>query len=192
MEERVAIKLKCLCGAKYTLDTSIAGKKARCKKCQRVLRIPSLMESDAMGQLRKVPVYEGPHRLQLMKKLQQTLSAAGDHRFILSDPLFPNDTLSVMRAQDLAAELANKGQFVRNEEGKREMVFYVKTDPQVIRMTLDKETDVDFECGIIAPKDDPENCRHYYKVDPNIYIGIAVGNVQSDDGAESSEDLIQI
>ncbi len=189
----MSIKLKCLCGAKYTLETSIAGRKARCKKCGRVIRVPSLMESDAMGKLRALPAYEGPHRSALYKKLQETATTGTDGRLYLKDPAHETGSLAVMRAQDLATHIASRGTFQRNEDGRREMIFFTRTGPQTVKFTLETEVELNFDYGIIAPTDDTENCWHYYKVDPNLYLAVAIGSAAADSArSQDEEDVVEI
>ena len=188
----MSIKLKCICGAKYTLETSIAGRKARCKKCGRVLRVPTLMENDAMESLRKLPAYEGPYREELFEKLSQTASSGTDGRYYLEDIHYPSGSLSLCRAQDVAAVFSEKAKFKRNEEGKREMAFFEKTEPRTLMIYTRKEREISFDFGVIGARDDPQNCWYYYKVDPNLYLGVAVGSVQADPSTDEDEKVMDI
>ena len=188
---RVAIKLKCVCGAKYTLQTVVAGKKVRCKSCGNVLRVPSLMENDCMEALRGLAPFDGPQAENLGARLG-VMADKQPHggRYRLNDSHFSPGTLALVRAQDLAAELAEKGMFQRNPAGRREMVFFKQIEGRTVPSVLDGGTELVFSFGLVAPSEDPANAWTYYKVDPNLFLAIANGaaaQATTDTGDEDEE-----
>ena len=191
----MAIKLKCICGAKYTLQTVVAGKKVRCKSCGNVLRVPSLMENDCMEALRGLEPFAGPQAENLGARLGVLADKQPQGgRYCLHDPRFSPGTLALMRAQDLGAELAEKGSFQRNPEGRREMVFFKQIEGRTVPSVLDGGTELVFPFGIVAPNEDPANAWTYYKVDPNLFLAIANGDAvqAATDTGDEDEEVVTI